>query len=160
MRRGFIFISKETNILVWIENKQGVFYSLKQAYAFLWTNINYERRWWWHEVWKASTPRKKQNLVWLILKNKMLTWDMLRKKYISGPSICSLCMREEENIDHIFIQCQFSRDVWEEIRVGLQTEQLWTEDLVEKNLKMWYEKKELRSIKCVPFLTVWDLWRA
>ena len=51
--------------------------------------------------------------VWLALKNKLLTGDNLAKCGFNGPLCCCLCNSTFETVDHLLVDCVFSRKVWE-----------------------------------------------
>ena len=47
-------------------------------------------------LWKYNIPEKIRCFTWLLIKNKVLTWDQLIKRGFQGPSCCQLCRKEEE----------------------------------------------------------------
>jgi len=53
---------------------------------------------------------------WLVAKERILTWDKIQKKGISGPSRCSLCNSEAETQEHLLNNCVYSRLLWTETR--------------------------------------------
>ena len=57
---------------------------------------------------------------WLLCHNRILTADNLRRKGFHGPSRCYLCLANEENAQHLFLECRYAEDVWSE------TLRLWT----------------------------------
>ena len=56
-------------------------------------------------LWSKSLPCKIGCFLWLVLRNKVLTWDNLQKKGKIGPGICSLCLACEEIVLHLFSRC-------------------------------------------------------
>jgi hypothetical protein len=50
-----------------------------------------ETLWWWKNIWKQHCPAKGKLLVWLILGNKLPTWDNLQKRLYFGSRQCALC---------------------------------------------------------------------
>ena len=55
--------------------------------------------------WSGLLPHKIGCLSWLVLRNKVLTWDNLQKRGKIGPGICSLCFSNEETVFHLFSRC-------------------------------------------------------
>lgn len=41
-----------------------------------------------------------------------LTWDNLQRKGWVGPDICTLCSNAEEGICHIFLEYEYTKEVW------------------------------------------------
>jgi hypothetical protein len=70
---------------------------------------------WWSPLWKVNAPLKVKNLTWLVLENKILTWDNGVKHGWIGPSWCVLCRNNEETMHHLFISCSFVQNVWVEV---------------------------------------------
>ena len=66
----------------------------------------------WKQVWHSNSIPKVNNFIWLLLHNKLLTAENLRKRGISGPSRCAMCNSTEETSSHIFLQCKVSLSVW------------------------------------------------
>ena len=46
--------------------------------------------------------------LWLVWKDKNLTWRNLQKKGWQGPGMCFLCGKEEEDNLHMFYLCPFA----------------------------------------------------
>jgi hypothetical protein len=64
--------------------------------------------------------RQKLNLnvgfwLWLGIQGKAPTTDNLLKKGWPGNPNCALCYCESETNDHLFTECNFSKDVWDRI---------------------------------------------
>jgi hypothetical protein len=67
---------------------------------------------WRYKLWKWNVALKIKLFFWLILENKVLTWENLVSKGWEGPSFCILCARGPETVNHLFIHCLFTRQVW------------------------------------------------
>ncbi|XP_031118753.1 uncharacterized protein LOC116022262 [Ipomoea triloba] len=68
-------------------------------------------------IWRGFVPPKYAFTTWLCLKGRLPTKDRLR--FLAVDEKCSFCGKETENINHLFFTCDFSRQVWEEVRNGL-----------------------------------------
>jgi hypothetical protein len=46
----------------------------------------------WFTFWKSHIFPKVSTFIWLLAKNKILTWHNIRKKGFVGTSMCPLCL--------------------------------------------------------------------
>lgn len=67
---------------------------------------------WRHSIWHKHIPLKILCFWWLVLDNAILTWDNLIKREHFGPGICVLCSDGNEDINHIFVHCKYTRYIW------------------------------------------------
>ena len=80
---------------------------------------------WFKEVWRWKLPLKTVIFSWLLLAERILTWNMLQRKGFEGPGICSLCHAAGENITHLIIDYPFTVLVWKHIGRLFDTELIW-----------------------------------
>jgi hypothetical protein len=59
-------------------------------------------------MWKENAPFKVKTLTWLVLENKILTWDNGLKRGWIGPNWCALRRSVEEALQHLFISCPYA----------------------------------------------------
>jgi hypothetical protein len=71
-----------------------------------------EPTFWYTELWHWQLPLKVKLFTWLMLEQKILTWENLLKRGFVGPSKCVLCGLKEENVKHLFVECSFTKDIW------------------------------------------------
>jgi hypothetical protein len=79
--------------------------SIDQAtvpYRFLWSKL----------------PQKIKIFIWLVVRNKILTKDNLKKRSWHGSSECCFC-GGLESIEHLFFKCSIARFVWRVIQIAL-----------------------------------------
>ena len=50
--------------------------------------------------------------MWLALKNRLWTADILQKRGLPHPPQCPLCSQDTETGEHLLVQCVFAREVW------------------------------------------------
>lgn len=107
-------------------------------------------------IWKFNLPLKVICFVWLCLANRINSWDNLQKKGWIGPSYCCLCLGDAESVDHIFVDCSFTKEVIGGLSVALQRNISWNEPTFKQSLVKWtgMEKK----LKYLPLLMTWQLW--
>ena len=102
---------------------------------------------WFKEVWRWNIPLKTVLFSWLMLAERILTWNMLQKKGFAGPGICPLCHDAEESITHLMIKCSFSVQVWQHIGHFFETELLWHGLNITEAFRNWITGgDELRTI--------------
>jgi hypothetical protein len=64
-------------------------------------------------VCKAWAPPKFKNHAWLALQNGLWTVDRLEKRGWPNYGLCPLCKQTTETTNHLFVQCRFTRRIWE-----------------------------------------------
>jgi len=58
-----------------------------------------------------ATP-KSIFILWLAIQDRLATKERLVKWHINIDPICAQCKKEVESINHLFFDCEYSRDVW------------------------------------------------
>lgn len=66
-------------------------------------------------MWRLGVPLKIVRFTWLILHNRILTWDSLMKKGFIGHGRCSLCQLEVKYCLHPFYIFPFSEEIWKHV---------------------------------------------
>jgi hypothetical protein len=85
-------------------------YSAKSAYEGLFLgSVTFEH---YKRIWKSWALPKCRFFLWLVAHKRCWTADRLAKRGLNHPEKCLLCDQEEENIDHLLVQCSFSREFW------------------------------------------------
>jgi len=74
----------------------------------------------WKGLWLQKSIPKINMFNWLLCHNRILTADNLRRKGFHSPSRCYLCLANEENAQHLFLECRYAEEFWSE------TLSLWT----------------------------------
>ena len=106
-------MTSEHDRLIWTKNTKAGQYTTKHGYAVaIREQTKLEERSWWSGLWQIQNPQKTILTMWLALSNKLLTWEMLKKRGFEGPSICSLCKMNEDTSSHLFALCQYAGRVW------------------------------------------------
>jgi hypothetical protein len=62
-------------------------------------------------IWKMKVPLKIRIFMWFLQKKVILTKDNLAKRNWQGDVRCCFC-DHEENIQHLFLTCPFTRMIW------------------------------------------------
>eukprot|EP00253_Pinus_taeda_P010390 PITA_10390 len=87
-------------------------FSLKEAREMIVKAEQEEVVPWCNKVWDSLFWPKIKTFLWLLMQNKTLTWDNLRRKGFGGPSRCPMCLGEEETINHLFNSCEWANHLW------------------------------------------------
>jgi ribonuclease HI len=111
---------------------------------------------WCYKLWKWNLALKLKLFFLLLLRNKVLTWEYLLAKGWEGPSFCILCRRNLETLNHLFISCPFTRQVWFIIAGILNFKLSWEGNTVEYCLSNWVRKHP--NLITLPAYVCWFLW--
>jgi hypothetical protein len=60
-----------------------------------------------------------------MMENRILTWDNLIKRGMIGPSRCVLCGEREEYVNHLMVECLFTKEIWNSILNELHLKRIW-----------------------------------
>eukprot|EP00253_Pinus_taeda_P029995 PITA_29995 len=101
-----IWKTEEDDKLRWGLKGNGNF-SLKEARNIIEKEEQVEVVPWCSKVWDSLLWPKIKSFLWLLMRNKTLTWDNLCKKGFWGPSRCPMCFVEEETMNHLFNACEW-----------------------------------------------------
>lgn len=63
---------------------------------------------WFHKSWKWNFPLKLKCFSWLVLNDKVLTWNNFVHRGFIGPSTCMLCKQNLEDVEHFSMNCLVS----------------------------------------------------
>ncbi|KAB2615114.1 ribonuclease H protein [Pyrus ussuriensis x Pyrus communis] len=66
-------------------------------------------------IWKSKVPLKVKVLVWLVAIGKLNTCDQIQRRspfICFSPHWCSLCKAKEESVNHIFLHCSYTIQLW------------------------------------------------
>jgi hypothetical protein len=61
---------------------------------------------WKNKIWKWKVQLKKKLFIWMVVENKILTWQVLQGKGWQGPDQCPLCKADNEDVDHLLVHCK------------------------------------------------------
>jgi hypothetical protein len=110
-------------------------------------------------LWKSKLPHKIKVFFWLVVRNKILTKDNLKKRSWIGSLNCCFC-GVDESIDHLFFQCPIAKYMWRVIQVALNLR------LIPKSIKNLYDnwlcKPKDKMAHLVLFgcgALFWAIWR-
>ncbi|CAM0881096.1 unnamed protein product [Alopecurus aequalis] len=71
------------------------------------------------QVWHSFAPLKVRLHMWLALRDRCWTADRRLRRGLASHILCPLCTTANENMEHLTVQCVFSRSVWHGIQQRL-----------------------------------------
>ncbi|VFQ96640.1 unnamed protein product, partial [Cuscuta campestris] len=72
---------------------------------------------WMAFIWQSYIPPKCSFTLWLALRRRLPTKTNL--EFLGLPMDCTFCGHGLEDVDHLFFSCQFSKEVWDNIKTWL-----------------------------------------
>jgi hypothetical protein len=116
-----IQLQDSTDELHWIGGDKSGLLSVKNVYWAIATKIWQQKTTGWRrKLWIWDLALKIKLFIWLVVENKILTWDNLQGRGWEGPNICHLCLKEPETVNHLLVNCYFTQQVWHIILRGLK----------------------------------------
>ncbi|KAM1157902.1 hypothetical protein ACFX1X_028768 [Malus domestica] len=117
------------------------------------------------QIWKSKAPPKVKILVWLVATGSLNTCDKIQRRnplMCLSPHWCSLCKAKEESVNHIFLHCSYSIQLWwklfQEVKVSWVIPKRCFE-LLSTNFKAlgkWKKSKALWG--CLVSAIFWNIW--
>lgn len=104
-------ISTRKDCMIWQGHRQGKF-SVKSAYKEFNSLNSHIGCWSWKMIWKVNIPYKVACFTWLLAKEAVLIQDNLIKRGYQLCSKCYLCGQEAETINHLFLHCNWTTQLW------------------------------------------------
>ena len=101
--------------------------------------------------------------MWLIHHKKILTWENLVKRGLSGPSRCHLCEGHEEMINHLLDGFPYSTGLWDQVATLYRQTNRVRED-IQVTLRSWrvqYTDNEIVNLYwgLTPGFVIWEIWK-
>jgi len=115
-------------------------------------------------VWRNIAPPKVEVMLWLALLERLNTKTMLVKKGIlqSQDNVCGFCAQQQEDIDHLLLNCQFSWSTWCHIAANFGV-QVVRHQKFRHFYEWWMSKsfhnKTRKKLFILAFFAIaWSLW--
>jgi hypothetical protein len=139
----------------WIYQWGNATYSSSKVYKLAFQNLPEHPVFSW--LWKSKCTPRVKFFAWLVLVDRLNTKTMLRRRnlYAEDDAHCILCTgRIDEDLDHLFFDCPFSKSCWE--KIGMQ----WNTDL-----SLYPRLAHARQQQNIPFfmeivvIASWEIWK-
>jgi hypothetical protein len=142
----------------WSPNGQ---YSACSAYEALF--MGQSAAWGAKEIWKVCAPNKCKMFLWQVMHERVWASECLQSHGLDSHGPCALCSQEVESLNHLFVGCSFSREIWFKClhRLGLRQFTLTTTDTL---LDWWLRSRKRiaklrrKAFDSFVFLVSWKLW--
>jgi hypothetical protein len=122
-----IYLGEDIDKLSWEGRDSFENISFKNIYLALVTTQNFQVYPIWIKIiWSWQIQLKINLFSWLTISRKLLTWDGLQKRGFKGPCLCIFCKNHAESIDHIFISCVFTKNLWFLLKDFLKLKRIWS----------------------------------
>ncbi|XP_039142228.1 uncharacterized protein LOC120279366 [Dioscorea cayenensis subsp. rotundata] len=100
---------------VWFPESHGTKLS-SSIYKFLSKNPCCGQQWiGWSNIWKLCVAPKTKTFIWLLMHNKIKTYDFMYRLNLGPPDPCVFCGLVLESSDHLFKYCHVSVRVWKTV---------------------------------------------
>jgi hypothetical protein len=121
-----ISLSNEQDTLLWAGGDGSGSLSVRNVYEALLHSQNFTAESpGLLKIWKWSLPLKILLFFWLCTKNRILTWEALRRRGWQGPGLCLLCKHNTEDLDHLMVHCSFTINCWNRLSRLLPLQAVW-----------------------------------
>uniref|UniRef100_A0A453S935 Reverse transcriptase zinc-binding domain-containing protein n=1 Tax=Aegilops tauschii subsp. strangulata TaxID=200361 RepID=A0A453S935_AEGTS len=115
-------------------------------------------------IWKCWAPTNAKFFLWLVSLDRCWTAERRARHGLAHDPHCKLCSQEFETIDHLLVQCVFSKITWHEILSWCRLPVLlpgadtsffpwWSASLTASPASL---RKGLNSLIA---LTAWSIWK-
>jgi len=149
-------LKDDSDQFIWIGGNASGQLTMKNAYLAFYSTLNLQTEVWRNSIWKWDIQLKIKLFIWLAIDNFFLTWDILHRRGWEGPSQCILCKNHSEDINHLFIDCCFSKMIWDRLKVFFKFKKNWEgKDLSNCFYKWTKEKMVAPSLTTI---TIWYIW--
>ncbi|WMV33430.1 hypothetical protein MTR67_026815 [Solanum verrucosum] len=64
-------------------------------------------------IWRTEIPYKVNYFTWLLAKQAILTHENLNKRKPNLCSSCYLCEEQVETVNHLFLHCKWTDQLWQ-----------------------------------------------
>lgn len=66
---------------------------------------------WIHLVWFSNLIPKHSFILWLAIRNKLMTQERMQVWQTEGNLVCPFCKDQRDSVHHLFFSCEFCREV-------------------------------------------------
>ncbi|XP_037418890.1 uncharacterized protein LOC119283440 [Triticum dicoccoides] len=129
-------------------------YAARRFYKFCFRNVKAHKTYHW--LWKSKVTVKIKVFGWLLLSDRLNTRDMLKRRHynVGDDLSCLLCGHAQEDVDHMILNCPFSKHCWS--RLGMNPEQHTTRlPWLETAKKNWNKPMFMEAF----IQASWSIWK-
>ena len=106
----------EEDSIKWLGSRSGSF-----TFASAWNMARTHRvqQPWSHLIWHPYIPKSYSFLCWRIFWRRLSTLDRVVAHHQEVDPTCCFCAQHVETVDHLFLACAFTHDLWRRCCMGL-----------------------------------------
>jgi hypothetical protein len=116
------------------------------------------------EIWQTKVPPKVKFFFWLVLHQRLWTAERRKRHDLQDDDDCALCGQAPESIEHLFLGCVFTRELWFKLLapVGLQVLVPWSDERIgdwwmQQRGRFHYQSRPI--FDCLVMLLCWCVWK-
>jgi hypothetical protein len=157
-----IAVSEDEDQLRWGRENGGEF-NLKEAWYYIVDQDQEDPTQQWGKIWSNPQWPKIKMFEWLVLHNRILTWENLRKRGYIGPSRCHLCQAKEETTNHLLDECSYTTELWDwATGIYRQSNRIWGN--ISATINNWnesYNENEMVNLcwNLTSGMIIWEIWK-
>lgn len=124
--------------------------------------MRHDRVGWNDVVWSKTNNPKMAQTAYKALLRRLPTKDRLFKWGITNDCVCALCNESEENHNHLFFTCNYSKYIWCLIKLKLDQNQIVfsLEEEIDHLRSVWIGKEVGMKLACIAITAViWSIWK-
>jgi hypothetical protein len=117
----------------------------------------------WHDVvWFKNVVPRHSFLLWMAIQQKLTTQDRLHRLGIHGPNRCSLYLRNNEDHNHLFFECSYTKAIWWDVcdRCDIPRMTKGWDEWIQWATVTWHDKSFINFSRKLSFAaTVYHVWQ-
>jgi hypothetical protein len=98
---------------------------------------------------------------WLVLHNRIITWENLMKRGFIGPSHSHLCLEKEEIANHLLDECSYTTEIWDWATGIFYQSNKIQENITINNWNEGYSENEMVNLywNLMLGMIIWAIWK-
>ncbi|KAL9233000.1 hypothetical protein vseg_008046 [Gypsophila vaccaria] len=148
----------------WAAERDGI-YTVKSAYKLLAkkddeltdASSSSTDNWLWGSMWTINVLPRIKSFFWQLCREALPTKARIARRLGQGPSICPLCLLEDETDIHLFRDCTWTRRVWNEMEMN-EAGPRGNGELRDWLTEVWTTMQEEERARFM--ISCWAVWRA
>jgi len=102
-------VSRDSEDKLWWVSSKKCLFKVKSFYSLACFGSS---RFLWKSVWCTQAPSRAAFFVWTAALGKILTLNILRKRYVIVINRCCMCKKTGKFVDHILLHCDMASALW------------------------------------------------
>lgn len=115
----------------------------------------------WKDIWKLKVPNRIRSCIWLVSHKKIMSNNVRVKRGFTTDSR-ALCLKDNEDVDHIFRKCNKVRGIWCELDSKSKNHAKWRlnfDEWLMENLSTDRQADSIADWISMFAIAVWWIWK-